>query len=144
MGSQQPLKVRFTLPRSPAGILLVSILTLVRYSFATPTQDQGARRVWPDSQDRVWFSEWDAGKLGMYNPINNTWKEWELPGNSPQPYAIFVDDKDMVWLSDFGSNALVRFDPSQQKFEVSPAKSRGECAPTTWPEWRSMGSRIWN
>ncbi|MEP6577016.1 MAG: lyase, partial [Nitrososphaerota archaeon] len=36
----------------------------------------------------------------------------------PQPYAVFVDDKDMVWLSDFGSNALVRFDASQEKFEV--------------------------
>jgi virginiamycin B lyase len=90
-----------------------------------PTQDQGARRVWSDSQDRVWFSEWNAGKLGMYNPFNNTWKEWQLPGNNPQPYAIFVDDKDMVWLIDFGSNALVRFDPSQQKFEVLSLPSSG-------------------
>jgi virginiamycin B lyase len=83
-----------------------------------PTQDQGARRIWSDSQDRVWFSEWNAGKLGQYNPFTNSWKEWQLPGNYPQPYAIFVDDKDMVWLSDFGSNALVRFDASQEKFEV--------------------------
>ena len=89
------------------------------------TQDQGARRVWPDSHDRVWFSEWNAGKLGMYNPFNNTWKEWQLPGNNPQPYAIFVDDKDMVWLSDFGSNAIVRFDPLQQKFEVLSLPSPG-------------------
>ena len=90
-----------------------------------PTQDQGARRVWSDSQVRVWFSEWNAGKLGLYNPFNNTWKEWQLPGNNPQPYAIFVDDKDMIWLSDFGSNALVRFDPSQQKFEVFSLPSPG-------------------
>lgn len=90
-----------------------------------PTQDQGARRVWSDSQDRVWFSEWNAGKLGMYNPFNNTWKEWQLPGNNPQPYAIFVDDKNMVWMSDFGSNALVRFDPWQQKFEVLSLPSSG-------------------
>ncbi|MGB8159717.1 MAG: hypothetical protein WCE93_06175 [Nitrososphaeraceae archaeon] len=90
-----------------------------------PTQDQGARRVWSDSQDRVWFSEWNAGKLGMYNPFTNTWKEWQLPGINPEPYAIFVDDKDFVWLSDFGSNALVRFDPSQQKFEVFSLPSAG-------------------
>ena len=90
-----------------------------------PTQDQGARRVWSDSHDRVWFSEWNAGKLGRYDPFNNTWKEWQLPGNDPQPYAIFVDDKDLVWLSDFGSNALIRFDPSQQKFEVLSLPSAG-------------------
>ena len=35
----------------------------------------------------------------------------------------------MVWLSDFGSNALVRFDPSQQKFEVFSLSSPGQmCA----------------
>jgi virginiamycin B lyase len=34
------------------------------------------------------------------------------------PYAIYVDDKNMVWLSDFGANALVRFDPVKQRFEV--------------------------
>jgi len=90
-----------------------------------PTQDQGARRIWSDSQDRVWFSEWNAGKLGLYDPFTNTWKEWQLPENNPQPYAIFVDDKDKVWLSDFGSNALVRFDPSQQKFEVFSLPSPG-------------------
>lgn len=83
-----------------------------------PTQDQGARRIWSDSQDRVWFTEWNVGKLGLYNPFTSTWKEWKLPGNDPQPYAIFVDNKDIVWLSDFGSNALVRFDPSQEKFEL--------------------------
>ena len=83
-----------------------------------PTQDQGARRVWSDSQGRVWFSEWNAGKLGLYNPFTNSWKEWPLPGSNPQPYSVFVDDKDIVWLTDFGSNALVRFNPLEEKFEV--------------------------
>jgi virginiamycin B lyase len=32
------------------------------------------------------------------------------------PYAVFVDDRDKVWLSDFGSNALVRFDPVTSRF----------------------------
>jgi virginiamycin B lyase len=90
-----------------------------------PTYDQGARRVWSDSQGRVWFSEWNAGKLGLYNPFTNSWREWPLPGSNPQPYAVFVDDKDMVWLTDFGSNALVSFDPSQEKFDVFSIPSPG-------------------
>ena len=32
------------------------------------------------------------------------------------PYAVFVDDRDKVWLSDFGANALVRFDPARSRF----------------------------
>ena len=33
-----------------------------------PTRDQGARRAWSDSRGRVWISEWNAGKLGRYDP----------------------------------------------------------------------------
>ena len=33
------------------------------------------------------------------------------PATTPQAYAVYVDERDVVWLSDFGANALVRFDP---------------------------------
>ena len=85
-----------------------------------PTSDQGARRVWSDSAGRLWLTEWNAGNLGMYDPVTNIWKEWKLPGQNPQPYAVFVDDKDIVWISDFGSNAMIRFDPSVEKFQSFP------------------------
>jgi len=53
-----------------------------------PTSDQGARRVWSDSQGRIWVSEWNAGKLGVYNPLTEEWKEWLLPGDNPTPYML--------------------------------------------------------
>jgi virginiamycin B lyase len=81
-----------------------------------PTSGQGARRVWSDSQGRIWVSEWDAGQVAVYDPADNSWREWKLPGNRPQAYAVYVDDQDMVWLSDFGSNSLVRFDPELETF----------------------------
>jgi virginiamycin B lyase len=31
-------------------------------------------------------------------------------------YAVYVDDGDIVWLTDFGSNAIVRFDPVSEVF----------------------------
>jgi virginiamycin B lyase len=63
------------------------------------------------------------------DPATGVWQEWLLPGDNPQPYAVYVDDMDQVWLSDFGANALVRFDPVQETFEVftlpsSPANVR--------------------
>jgi virginiamycin B lyase len=85
-----------------------------------PTKGQGARRVWSDSQGRIWVSEWNSGQVSVYDPKANSWKEWKLPGNRPQTYAVYVDEQDMVWLSDFGANALVRFDPKTEKFEVFP------------------------
>ena len=81
-----------------------------------PTRAQGARRAWSDSRGRVWISEWNAGRLGRYDPRARRWREWRLPGRSPMPYAVYVDERDIVWLSDFASNALVRFDPRANRF----------------------------
>jgi len=91
-----------------------------------PTPEQGARRVWSDSQGVVWVSEWEAGQVGAYHPSTNTWQEWALPGDAPQAYAVYVDETDRVWLTDFtGDGAVVRFDPSTEGFEVFPLVSPG-------------------
>jgi virginiamycin B lyase len=94
-----------------------------------PTAGQGARRVWSDSRGRIWVSEWNAGRLGMYDPARRRWREWRMPGRNPQPYAVYVDEPNEVWLSDFGANALVRFEPGTQRFTTialpsSPANVR--------------------
>jgi virginiamycin B lyase len=90
-----------------------------------PTRNQGARRVWSDSRGRIWVSEWNAGKLGMYNPARRRWREWRLPGRAPQAYAVYVDARDVVWLTDFGANAIVRFDPRTQRFTQVRLPSAG-------------------
>ena len=83
-----------------------------------PTPGQGARRVWSDSQGKVWVSEWNSGQVSVYDPANNSWREWKLPGNRPETYAVYVDKLDIVWLTDFGSNSIVRFDPTLELFTV--------------------------
>lgn len=59
---------------------------------------------------------WHGEQLALYDPGNGSWREWKVPGATPQPYAVYVDDKDLVWLSDFGHNSLVRFDPATETF----------------------------
>jgi virginiamycin B lyase len=81
-----------------------------------PTDEAGARRVWSDSTGRLWVAEWNAGQVGLYDPVADTWREWRLPGDDPQAYAVYVDDQDVVWLTDFGANAIVRFDPTTETF----------------------------
>ena len=38
-----------------------------------PTKNQGARRVWSDSQGRIWVSEWLSGNLSMHDPATKAW-----------------------------------------------------------------------
>ena len=81
-----------------------------------PTGGQGARRVWCDSKNLVWVSEWNAGSLARYD--GTAWKEWKLPGNNPMVYAVFVDDADVIWVTEWGANAFARFDPVRETFAV--------------------------
>jgi virginiamycin B lyase len=85
------------------------------------TPNQGARRVWSDSKGHIWVSEWNSGNVSVHNPDDGSWRTWRLPGQRPRTYSVYVDDKDKVWLTDFGGNAIVRFDPVTEKFNVFPS-----------------------
>ena len=90
-----------------------------------PTRNQGARRVWSDSRGRIWVSEWNSGNLSVHDPAGKTdaqaWRTWKLPaglsGEAPRCYAVYVDERDIVWASDWGGNAVFRFDPATERFE---------------------------
>ena len=91
----------------------------------SPTANQGARRVWSDSQGNIWVSEWNAGQVGVYKPASGEWQEWKLPGDNPMAYAVYVDEADRVWLSDFGANMMVLFDPTTEAFHSFPLSPSG-------------------
>ena len=69
-----------------------------------PTPAQGARRVWSDSKGNLWVSEWNSGNLSRYTPASGEWKVWKLPGDKPKAYAVYVDERDKVWLTDFAAS----------------------------------------
>ena len=90
-----------------------------------PTPGAGTRRVWSDATGALWVSEWNAGQVGRYDPATGAWQEWRLPGDAPQAYSVYVDERDDVWLSDFDANALVRFDPDTETFTSLPLPDAG-------------------
>lgn len=90
-----------------------------------PTEGQGARRVWADSKNRIWVSEWNSGQVSSYDPESGSWKGWKLPGQKPRTYSVYVDDADKVWLTDFALNSIVRFDPLTEEFNSFPSDRPG-------------------
>jgi virginiamycin B lyase len=86
----------------------------------------GPRRVWTDSKGLLWVSFWHSGEVGVYDPAAKSWKTWLLPNNPGSGcYSVYVDEQDKVWLTDFMTNAIVRFDPKTEKFESFPSNKRG-------------------
>jgi virginiamycin B lyase len=109
-----------------------------------PTPNQGARRVWSDSQGRIWVSEWLSGNVSVYDPTAESWQTWRLPGDNPSPYAVYVDENDIVWLSDFSANAMVSFDPTTETFTVfelpSPSGAVRQILGRTGEVWAAESS----
>jgi virginiamycin B lyase len=85
-----------------------------------PTPQQGARRVWADSQGNVWVSEWNSGQLSRYDPRTGQWRSWRPEGERPRVYAVYVDERDIVWATDFGGNATLAFDPRTERWTRYP------------------------
>jgi virginiamycin B lyase len=90
-----------------------------------PTPGQGARRVWSDSKNRIWVSEWNSGNVSVYDTAAKSWRQWKLPGEKPRTYSVYVDERDKVWLTDFAANAIVRFDPASESFTSFPSDKAG-------------------
>ena len=61
----------------------------------------------------------------MYDPGEQSWEAWRVPGDNPRIYAVYVDERDIVWLSDFGGNAIHAFDPETEAFTTYPKTEGG-------------------
>jgi virginiamycin B lyase len=63
------------------------------------TNDSGTRRIAIDSNGKLWFTEYNAAKIGSFDPKTNEFKEFETTTPDSGPYAIWVDIFDNVWFS---------------------------------------------
>ncbi len=76
-----------------------------------PSPSPKARRGRMDSQDRFWFAEFNADKIGMFDTRAETFKEFPLRQYS-RPYTASVPDKNGYVYSPSGmSDRLLRLDP---------------------------------
>jgi virginiamycin B lyase len=84
------------------------------------------------------LSYWNTGQVGMYDPASRNWREWKLPGNA-HAYAVWVDDKDKVWLTDWSTNAIVRFDPLSENSTACPRIGPGPMYARCWADRARYG-----
>ena len=87
------------------------------------------------------MSEWNAGRVARYDPKTRRWREWRLPG-AAQPYAVYVDDRDIVWLTDFGAERDRAIRSGDPALHPHPPARRRERAAATRPARPGLGRRV--
>jgi len=67
--------------------------------YELPTKRSGLFSVDVDrKQDRIWFGETYAGKLGRFDPKSNTFSEFPLPGLSNGEWIAEFSDANVLWI----------------------------------------------
>jgi virginiamycin B lyase len=83
-----------------------------------PRENARLRRLDIDSGDKVWYTDYSGGFIGVYDPQSGEFSEWKTPSENPLPYAMAVDPLDRIWFVETGPqpNLLVGFDPLTETF----------------------------
>jgi virginiamycin B lyase len=109
----------FTANNPPSHIGKVDAQTDQVTMWELPTKSY-LRRVEIDSQGILWIGEYSAGKLARFDPVTETFEEFQLPGPLPTPYAMGIDRRDRVWYSSHDMDVVGVFDPATGKVTEYP------------------------
>ena len=64
-----------------------------------------------DRQDRLWFGEYQANRIGMFDPKTEKIQEWELPSPFSGPYDVFLDKNGYAWTAGMTTDRVARLNP---------------------------------
>ena len=80
--------------------------------YPTPTLNSGVRRLHMDPEDRLWFGENYAFKIGMFDTKTKQFKEWDDPTPWDSPYDVVRDKAGFVWTGGWTTDLATRLDPN--------------------------------
>lgn len=92
-------------------IIKVDAKTRKATYYQTPTFDSGPRRGHMDSQERLWFAEFRANKIGMFDTKTEQFQEWALPTPWSNPYDVIPDKNGEVWAGGMHTDRVSRLNP---------------------------------
>ena len=102
---------RYLLKHRDSDIDRIDVETEEHTRYPTPTPRAFPRRGDYDSQDRLWFAEYNVGQIGMLDPETGKITEYKIPVPMAMPYGAGVDrNTDFVWMELYRHDRLVRLD----------------------------------
>jgi copper transport protein len=73
-----------------------------------------------DKFGNIWFTEAQAGKIGVINPETGTSKEFVPENPLEEPTALFFDNEGNLWVAEHTAPAITKFDTTLETFEQIP------------------------
>jgi len=73
-----------------------------------------------DKSGNIWFTEAQAGKIGVINPDTGISREFIPEKSLEEPTALFFDDDGNLWISEHTAPAITKFDTVLETFEQIP------------------------
>jgi streptogramin lyase len=64
-----------------------------------------------DGEGHLWFTEFAANKLAMFDIKSEVFKEWDAPTPHTYPYDVYRDKNSELWSGGTASDRVLRFDP---------------------------------
>ncbi len=88
-----------------------------------------ARRVTMDQKGMVWVCEYFGNKIAMLDPDSGKVTEYDLPLKYGNPYDLWPDADDNIWVENAVYNSLVKFEPATKKWTYYPFPELGAHTP---------------
>jgi virginiamycin B lyase len=79
--------------------------------FKTPTRESGPRRGMMDAQERLWFGENRADRIGMFDTRTQRFQEWPAPTPGAWPYDVTADRNGEAWSGGEYNDRILRLNP---------------------------------
>jgi len=107
--------------------------------FPVPTVDSAPLALTVDAVGRVWFTESNASKLAVFDPVNQAFGEYRVPWVGDM-WGVVADDRGYVWFTQYsgkgsvnpggtiltgGTGRIVRFDIETKNFMSIPVPTNG-------------------
>jgi streptogramin lyase len=93
-----------------------------------------------DSQGNVWYTSHRSPYIGKLEPSSGVVTEYRVPstpGALSGTHTVWVDDQDIVWLSEGWAHKLTKFDPRTEQFTQYPLAVPGR--PRNYPGFGNFG-----
>lgn len=103
---------RYLMKHRDSDIDRIDVETEELTRYPTPTPNAFPRRGDYDSQDRIWFAEYNVGQIGMFDPKTGKITEHKIDLPMALPYGTGVDrSTDWVWVELYRADRLAVLEP---------------------------------